>query len=443
MKIMKRYGLKTGIVGLVCLIGACSYEQPVFNPIQKEHPGNGGEEVTPPMPERPDEDINLDEWNLVWNDEFEGNNQQDLDDKWIFENVSYGHILCSRWRENAIKKDGTLRLLVKKNGSDYWDRDPYKRDWTAASMSTKEKFKYGYYECRYRYSAAMGTNNSFWIMSDGSKQPEKGHNYEIDINEGHYPNEINTNIHKYEWKGEHTADQQGIVFGTEPGYSFQLENPVKTTKIRFSSNHYTYFHIREFRILGVAGSYPDPLSNEWETVKGITNYATDADITASGCYNVENNPVRNVCDGKSSTSWIAQAEGEKWLEFKFSGDKTIGCIQFVNGWQKDGKWQDLIGDYKIQYEKDGKWVDIAAKDIIQEMNFGKDYHTYGLEWTEDELIYYFDRKEIRREKNMFCFIPAPVYLSLAIIGYGAGPVTDAIDGTQMEVDYVRIYKRKE
>ena len=44
---------------------------------------------------------------------------------------------------------------------------------------------------------------------------------------------------------------------------------------------------------------------------------------------------------------------------------------------------------------------------------------------------------------MFCFIPAPVYLSLAIIGYGAGPVTDAIDGTQMEVDYVRIYERKE
>jgi beta-glucanase (GH16 family) len=74
------------------------------------------------------------------------------------------------------------------------------------------------------------------------------------------------------------------------------------------------------------------------------------------------------------------------------------------------------------------------------MNLGKEFHTYGLQWSKDSLIYYFDGKPLRKMKNDFCLSPAPVYLSEAIIPW-AGEVTDAIDGTQMEVDYVRIYER--
>ena len=36
---------------------------------------------------------------------------------------------------------------------------------------------------------------------------------------------------------------------------------------------------------------------------------------------------------------------------------------------------------------------------------------------------------------------SPVWLSLAVIPW-AGRITDAIDGTAMEVDYVRIYRKK-
>jgi beta-glucanase (GH16 family) len=75
----------------------------------------------------------------------------------------------------------------------------------------------------------------------------------------------------------------------------------------------------------------------------------------------------------------------------------------------------------------------------QDINLARDFHTYGLEWTEKELVFYFDGRELRREKNTFCFSPSPVWLSLAIIPW-AGKVTDAIDGTFMEVDYVRIYQ---
>ena len=89
-----------------------------------------------------------------------------------------------------------------------------------------------------------------------------------------------------------------------------------------------------------------------------------------------------------------------------------------------------------------KGVDMSSFNINKgTYNFAKEYHTYGLEWSEDELVFYFDCKEFRREKNTFCWSPSPIWLSLAIIP-GAGNVTDTIDGTQMEVDYVRVYQKK-
>lgn len=227
-------------------------------------------------------------WTLIFKDEFEGANQE-LDKSWDFQNGPSGHILSSRWRENAVATNGILRMLAKKEKR-------AGQEWTAASLWTKKKFKYGYFECRYKYAKAKGTNNSFWIMTrdraEAKAQGDKNVDaiegqFEIDINEGHYPDEINMNIHN--WSGKHWA---------------------------------------------------------------------------------------------------------KHKEKKVEG-----------------------------------------------ANFADTFHTYGLEWSKDELVWYFDGKEIRREKNTICHRPAPVWLSLAIIKW-AGPVTEAIDGTSMDVDYVRVYQKE-
>jgi len=226
------------------------------------------------------------DWTLVFQDEFAGS-EKDLDANWEFQNGPSGHILCSRWRENAELADGTLKMNAKKE-------DRGGQHWTAASLWTKKKFLYGYYECRYRYAAATGTNNSFWLMTRDHDEARKlGVNnvnevpgrFEIDINEGHYPNEINMNIHN--WTGKH-----------------------------------------------------------WSRSKHIS---------------------------------------------------------------------------------------------IDGAELARDFHVYGLKWTADELVWYYDGKEIRREKNTICHKATHVWLSLAIMNW-AGPVTDAVDGASMEVDYVRIYK---
>ena len=217
------------------------------------------------------------EWKLVFRDEFDGPDKV-WEKAWAFQNGPSGHILCSRWRENAKVEKGILKLTAKKERRSG-------QDWTAASLWTKQKFQYGYFQCRYQYAKAKGTNNSFWLMTQGIARNQPG-SFEIDINEGHYPNRINMNIHN--WSGEH--------------------------------------------------------------------------------------------------------------------------------WSK------------------------SKSQMVEKANLADEFHIYGLEWNQRELIWYYDGKEIRREPNTICHGPAPVWLSLAIVDW-AGPVTDAIHGKSMNVDYVRVYQK--
>jgi beta-glucanase (GH16 family) len=98
-------------------------------------------------------------------------------------------------------------------------------------------------------------------------------------------------------------------------------------------------------------------------------------------------------------------------------------------------------DISVNQEGENTHPDSGKAFDFDTIDFSKEYHLFGLEWSSDEVIFYLDRKEIRREKNLFCLSPAPLLLSLAILTW-AGEVTDKIDGTYMEVDYVRVYRKK-
>jgi beta-glucanase (GH16 family) len=380
-------------------------------------------------------------WQLAWSDEFDYPDAK-LEEKWVSQNSASTHILSSRWRENAVVANGTLKLVNKKERRGG-------NDWTSGNVWTKEHFKYGYFECRYRYAAAEGTNNSFWIMTQG-KQPTGKKSFEIDINEGHFPNEINTNIHNHSdvtlvsGRKTHPSSSKSFAFGVRPDVSIQLETPVKTRRIRLTSTHGSHFHLGEFRIYNFnPAGYPDPFSvSADEDKKGLVNFAKNAGIKVSGFYQNSDDTSQNLVDGKPATPWITQSGGTKSVEFALAKEQTIGCIQFVNGWKDNGKWKSMMDNYRIECFDGQKWKDLAKFDILDgQYNFARDFHTYGLEWDEKQLVFYFNGKEIRRESNDFCHQPAPVWLSLAIIGWG-GNITDAIDGTFMEVDYVRIYQRK-
>ena len=65
----------------------------------------------------------------------------------------------------------------------------------------------------------------------------------------------------------------------------------------------------------------------------------------------------------------------------------------------------------------------------------KDYHLYGLQWTDREVIWYVDGREIRRVSHTVLRHPAKVQL----VTWGNG--FDGEATSPMEVDYVRVYKK--
>lgn len=129
-------------------------------------------------------------WSMVWHDEFRSN--KTIDSNWKAENAAPGHILSSRWRENINVKRGSVMLNNRKEQREG-------KEWTAGSMTCKQQFQYGYFECRMKISAAAATNNSFWFYQWNAT--DKLQAFEIDVVEGHYPNDMNSNIHNRGVKG--------------------------------------------------------------------------------------------------------------------------------------------------------------------------------------------------------------------------------------------------
>jgi len=387
-------------------------------------------------------------WHLAFQDEFTGTDA-DLDATWEFQNGPSGHILCSRWRENAELENGILRLIGRKEKRGG-------QEWTAASCWTKKTFKYGYYECRYRYLPATGTNNSFWIM-DRLPYGSQG-KFEIDINEGHYPNEISMNLHN--WSGKHWARGSRWYSGKGPGqeqvdagFEFILDRPIAASKLRLRSRE-PMVRIMEFRAFAPSTKgYPSVFPNAIEAQPDVENLCRNAKATASSVYEAKYGEDKAI-DGKLGTDsrWVSSSkEIGAELVVTFPERRQVGCIQFISGWQQGNAWRDIVQDFNIDYWDGAMWQQVpgASRNGLDsdestdgKNNLSKSFHVYSLLWNEEELVHYFDGKPIYRTKNDICHGPAHVWLSLAIM-IRLGPVTDELHGKSMDVDYVRIWQQGE
>ena len=135
------------------------------------------------------------DWTLMFNDEFQGTEMNW--GVWRSEASSPGHIQSSRWPENVEVHDGAVHLVVRKE-------ERGGKSWTAASVWVRPEVfaqTYGYWEARYKIAHGPGINNSFWTYVPHAhnvhKDPDQTTWYELDINEGHYPNEMATNYHTW------------------------------------------------------------------------------------------------------------------------------------------------------------------------------------------------------------------------------------------------------
>jgi beta-glucanase (GH16 family) len=384
-------------------------------------------------------------WELVFEDNFDGPEADSWKEKWIADAQAHTHILSSRWPENVSVADGNLLLTAKKESRGG-------QDWTAGSVWTKEKFQYGYFEARYRYARAPGLNNSFWLMNNAvGVDPAKVASgeftvFEIDVNEGHYPNKISSNIHR--WTPEHSANGRSILLGAQPQASFPLEIPVRTTRLRLVGRDVRHTAIGEVRAFAPTKEGYPAMVDDAGTPLAIPANRPNVLKGARASSNSEkdaNHSARNAVDDQVSSRWVGadSQAGSQELILEWDEPMDLGCIQVFSGWRTEsGEWVDGLTNFALQYWKDGNWVDIVDTRTSgdEQFDLSETFHTYSLLWTPEELVFYFDGKEIRREPNNFCHHPAPVLLSLAVIHW-AGPVTDQINGTSQTIDYVRIWQK--
>lgn len=127
-------------------------------------------------------------WKLTFSDDF--NSPAINSSVWDVSNKqTWGKLMSIRMSGNVVQENGLLRLITRKEKVG-------DKEWTTGMIGTGNHFRqaYGYWEARMRYAAAPGLNNAFW--TNPGKDPNGKPGWEIDVNEGHWPNTINASLHQ-------------------------------------------------------------------------------------------------------------------------------------------------------------------------------------------------------------------------------------------------------
>ena len=79
--------------------------------------------------------------------------------------------------------------------------------------------------------------------------------------------------------------------------------------------------------------------------------------------------------------------------------------------------------------------------VIKNSKINKGFHTFGLEWTKDEYIFYVDGKETWRTSTAVSQRPEYMILSAELTGWG-GDFSKSNFPDDILFDYVKVYKKK-
>jgi hypothetical protein len=77
--------------------------------------------------------------------------------------------------------------------------------WSTASINSKAKYTYGFFEATMKIADIKGMNNAFWLTTDD--------HYEIDVTEAQYPNYSHITLHK--WPATKDETHEAVGFGAK------------------------------------------------------------------------------------------------------------------------------------------------------------------------------------------------------------------------------------
>ena len=117
----------------------------------------------------------------------------------------------------------------------------------------------------------------------------------------------------------------------------------------------------------------------------------------------------------------------KYYEIDINEGRMPGTVQTAEHWSNDNM-EGRGSKYDYQWMTD---------------DYRDEFHVFSAEWTENEIVFYVDGREIRRHATTYSNHPMQVYLSTAIMKEATEEeLLKDVDGKAMEVEYVRVYQRK-
>ncbi len=117
----------------------------------------------------------------------------------------------------------------------------------------------------------------------------------------------------------------------------------------------------------------------------------------------------------------------RYYEIDINEGRMPGTVQTAEHWSEDN-----MASRGSKY--DYQWMTDDYRD---------GFHIFSAEWTETEIVFYVDGREIRRHATTYSNHPMQVYLSTAIMKDATEEeLLKDVDGSAMEVEYVRVYQRK-
>lgn len=123
--------------------------------------------------------------------------------------------------------------------------------------------------------------------------------------------------------------------------------------------------------------------------------------------------------------------------------------------QADGQWPweidvlEALGHqpdttFMTVHYPTANWDDAASSGAYSGPDFSAGYHTFGVEWAPDRIVWYVDGIERKRVTDRSQIPSAPMYLiaCLAVGGDWPGPPDASTPfPAQMEIDYIRVWQR--
>ena len=163
-------------------------------------------------------------------------------------------------------------------------------------------------------------------------------------------------------------------------------------------------------------------------------------------------------DGWWSAFWIQSPSIGTTYDPEFSGVEVdimeyFGNMRLTSGNFYGGYGADLKKDARVHYDLNGKAYSnygsakITDEDYPALKKAEDEFHRFGLLWTENEYVFYYDGKETGRTQKPISQIPQFILLTTEVKGYRNGnglkhsEKAEKCLGDSFVVDYVRVFDK--